>query len=113
MNTLTPEQWFRALADSTRLHALLMLRVQGQLCVCELVHVLEQSQPKVSRHLAQLRDLGLVETERRGQWVYYRISDDLPAWALQILDTLRDAGPLDAFLRPFHRLSSRPPVGCD
>lgn len=82
---VTPEQFFRALSDTTRLNSLLLLEQEGRLCVCELVAALELSQPRISRHLSQLRDQGIVQDERRGQWVHYRIAPDLPEWACQTL----------------------------
>ncbi len=72
---------FRLLADETRLRTLLLLERCGELCVCELTATLAVSQPKMSRHLATLRDGGLVETRRSGQWVHYRLNPALPAWA--------------------------------
>jgi ArsR family transcriptional regulator, arsenate/arsenite/antimonite-responsive transcriptional repressor len=107
------EQWFRALADSTRLHCLLLLQSQGQLCVCELVHGLDLSQPKISRHLAQLRDQGLVETERRGQWVYYRLSPSLPDWALEVLALARQAESLEPLHQRLASMPNRPTAACD
>ena len=76
---------FRALADATRLRSLLLLQREGELCVCELTHALGESQPKISRHLAQLREAGLVTDRRQGLWVYYRLHPDLPAWATEVL----------------------------
>jgi ArsR family transcriptional regulator len=61
----------KAAADPTRLRILALLR-GGPLCVCQIVAVLGASQPAVSRHLALLRRAGLIESERRGQWVWYR-----------------------------------------
>ena len=107
------ERWFRALSDSTRLQALLLLKAHGSLCVCELVDALGQSQPKVSRHLAQLRDQGLVEAERRGQWVYYRLSPALPDWAMDILDSARRAAVTKGFDAAAISLINRPGAGCD
>ncbi|MCG5542012.1 MULTISPECIES: metalloregulator ArsR/SmtB family transcription factor [unclassified Halorhodospira] len=83
---IAPERLFRLLADTTRLQSVLLLHSEGRLCVCELTHALEQSQPKISRHLAQLRDAGLVVDERRGQWVHYRLVDDLPGWVHQVIE---------------------------
>ncbi|RMJ03137.1 HTH-type transcriptional repressor AseR [Marinobacter litoralis] len=82
----SPIVLFRALSDELRLITLLLIRRERELCVCELTEAFEVSQPKVSRHLAILRDTGLVATERRGQWVYYSINPDLPAWVLRVLD---------------------------
>ena len=72
------ETLFAALADRTRLR-LLSLMAGGEVCVCFFVEVLKQSQPKISRHLAYLRNAGLVEARRDGKWIHYRIiepSDD-------------------------------------
>ncbi len=79
-------QFFHALSDATRLRCLALLHSQGEVCVCELTRTLGQSQPKISRHLGLLRDLGLVETRRAGVWVHYRIAPNLPAWAVSVLD---------------------------
>ncbi len=66
------DQFFKALSDLTRLRMLVLLNCEGELCVCELTHALDEIQPKISRHLAQLRELGVVLDRRQGQWIYYR-----------------------------------------
>ncbi|SHO20917.1 Putative arsenic resistance operon regulator, partial [Moritella viscosa] len=53
--------------------------------MCELTHALEQSQPKISRHLALLRQKKLVIDRRQGQWVHYKINPNVPDWAQEIL----------------------------
>lgn len=78
---MNPLQFYKALADETRLRSLLLIQCEGELCVCELMAALGEIQPKISRHLAQLRKAGLLLDRRQGQWVYYRINPDLPAWA--------------------------------
>ncbi|HEY0721329.1 MAG TPA: metalloregulator ArsR/SmtB family transcription factor [Gammaproteobacteria bacterium] len=82
---LSADALFRTLADPTRLRALVLLGLEGELCVCELTHALGESQPKISRHLGQLRESGLVSDRRAGQWVYYRLNPELPAWVAQVL----------------------------
>ncbi len=82
---IATDNLFRALADATRLRALMLLLGHDELCVCELTYALGVSQPKVSRHLAQLREAGLVSDRRQGLWVYYRLHPELPAWATQVL----------------------------
>ena len=82
---MDPVQLFKCLADDTRLRCLLLLQAEGELCVCELTAALGLSQPKVSRHLAQLRDCGLLRARRDGQWVYYTLNDDLPQWVHQLV----------------------------
>ncbi|HGY89895.1 MAG TPA: metalloregulator ArsR/SmtB family transcription factor [Planctomycetes bacterium] len=70
---------FQAFADPTRLRILALLTA-GELCVCHLVEALQESQPKVSRHLAILRSAGLVATRRDGRWIHYALADaDDPA----------------------------------
>lgn len=81
-----PVDLFRALGDETRLRCLALLATHGELCVCELTHALGVSQPKISRHLATLREAGLVDDRRLGLWVYYRLQPDLPGWVRRILD---------------------------
>jgi len=63
---------FAALADTTRLR-LLNLMAGREVCVCYFVQVLRQSQPKISRHLAYLRNAGIVAARREGKWMHYSI----------------------------------------
>ncbi|ALB64919.1 Arsenical resistance operon repressor [Cronobacter condimenti 1330] len=86
MTPVTPLQLFKLLADDTRLHLTLLLRAQGELCVCELSATLNLSQPKISRHLAPLRDSGLLSDRRDGKWIYYRLSPHMPAWAAAVIE---------------------------
>ena len=82
---ITPLELFKSLADETRARAALLIAAQGELCVCELMCALGDSQPKISRHLAQLRSSGLLLDRRQGQWVYYRLNPQLPGWVLDVL----------------------------
>lgn len=86
MTSLTPLTLFKNLSEETRLTLVLLLRRAGELCVCELVSALEESQPKVSRHLAMLRESGLLIDRREGKWIYYRLSPHMPAWAAAIIE---------------------------
>lgn len=89
----SPAEVFKCLADETRVRATLLIVDQGELCVCELMCALADSQPKISRHLAQLRSAGLLLDRRQGQWVYYRLNPALPAWIHEVLQvTLRANG---------------------
>lgn len=76
---------FTALSDPIRLRSLLLMAEAGELCVCELTHALQIHQPKMSKHLATLREAGLVRDRRDAQWVFYAISPDLPPWVQAIL----------------------------
>lgn len=88
---MTPTLVFKSLADETRARATLLIASLGELCVCELMCALDDSQPKVSRHLAQLRSSGLLLDRRQGQWVYYRLNPELPAWVHDILRVTSEA----------------------
>jgi ArsR family transcriptional regulator len=76
---------FAALADSTRLR-LLHLMDGREVCVCYFVEILNQSQPKISRHLAYLRNAGIVTARREGKWMHYSIRRPADARACAILD---------------------------
>ncbi len=75
---------FAALADRTRLR-LLNLMQGREVCVCYFVEILEQSQPKISRHLAYLRRAGVVAARREGKWMHYKIVEPKGAGAARIL----------------------------
>jgi ArsR family transcriptional regulator len=66
------ERFFQALGDNTRLRLLNLMRDQ-EICVCYFVEILDQLQPKISRHLAYLRSAGMVASRREGKWMHYRI----------------------------------------
>ena len=82
---ITPQDLFSALAHETRLRSLFLLLRHEELCVCELTHALGAAQPHISRHLGQLRELGLVVDRRAGLWIHYRINPELPEWAQAVL----------------------------
>jgi ArsR family transcriptional regulator len=77
--------FFAALADPTRLR-LLHLMDGREVCVCYFVEVLKQSQPKISRHLAYLRNAGVVKARREGKWMHYSIQRPADQRARAILD---------------------------
>ena len=88
-NILTEiEKLFLALADKTRLRLLNLMR-EDEICVCYFTEVLGESQPKISRHLAYLRNAGLVSSRREGKWMHYKIELPDNEFAAEILwDTL-------------------------
>lgn len=98
MQPITPHDLFTALAQETRLRCLLLLATHGELCVCELTQATGIAQPHISRHLAQLRELGLVQDRREGVWMHYRLHPDLPDWIRTIL---RETGAMAVTQRPF------------
>ena len=78
-------KFFTLLSDETRLRCILLLIKEQEICVCEFSHALNSNQPKISRHLAYLRKSGLVLDERKEQWVYYKLNNNLTKWTKQIL----------------------------
>jgi ArsR family transcriptional regulator len=81
---------FAALADTTRLRLLNLMAGDGltagrEVCVCHFVEILGQSQPKISRHLAYLRQVGIVAARREGKWMHYSICAPADAAASSIL----------------------------
>ena len=113
---LDPVALFRALGDETRLRALVLLYGEGELCVCELTEALQISQPKMSRHLAILRELGVVAGRRDGLWIHYRLAPDLPPWALGTLQAgcggLADQAPFSEDCRRLAAMADRPGDRC-
>ena len=108
---LQPAQFFKCLADETRLRCLILLQRRGELCVCELTQALQMSQPKISRHLALLRTCRLLQDRRQGAWVYYRLHPALPDWALIVLISAAEGLAEQAvFAGDAARLAS--PVAC-
>jgi ArsR family transcriptional regulator, arsenate/arsenite/antimonite-responsive transcriptional repressor len=100
------DQWFRALADPTRLR-LLNLIAGREICVCYFVEILRISQPKVSRHLAYLRRAGLVAARREGKWMHYRLAvpqDEVAAGILRA--TLKQLRSKPEMQRDISRLDS-------
>ncbi|MCF4174078.1 MULTISPECIES: metalloregulator ArsR/SmtB family transcription factor [Vibrio] len=76
----------KCLGDQTRLMITLLIFTEVELSVGELCEALQESQPKISRALAVLRNCGIVSDRRKGQWAFYSISGKLPLWAIDILD---------------------------
>ncbi|WP_340679120.1 metalloregulator ArsR/SmtB family transcription factor [Paraglaciecola sp.] len=82
---MDPCKFFKCLADDTRLKSLLLISEVNEACVCNLIDALGLDQPKISRHLAELRKCGILLDERRGKWVYYKLHPALPTWAKNVI----------------------------
>ena len=82
---------FKSLSEPVRLRILYLLLEQGELCVCDIVNSLELSQSVVSRHLAYLRNSGLVNTRREGVWIYYQLIENCE-FIKSLLDSFKLAG---------------------
>lgn len=99
------ETFFLALADKTRLRLLNLMR-EDEICVCFFTEVLGESQPKISRHLAYLRNAGIVEARREGKWMNYRIIKPENEYAAQVLrDTLEWLDSQEAMRNDYENLA--------
>lgn len=107
---MNPLSFYKCLADETRLRCLMLIEQEGELCVCELMAALDEIQPKISRHLAQLRKSQLLQDRRQGQWVFYRINPTLPEWARQVLRRTTQANPqfIESSLGNLRGMGDRP-----
>jgi ArsR family transcriptional regulator, arsenate/arsenite/antimonite-responsive transcriptional repressor len=104
------ETLFKALADETRLRILGLL-LTGEVCVCDIHESLKIPQSKASRHLAYLRRSGLVETQRSGLWIHYRLARLPDPVLAAIVDAVRHAlSHLDTVRKDTERLQKR--TGC-
>ncbi|MFE6159509.1 ArsR/SmtB family transcription factor [Streptomyces sp. NPDC056486] len=86
---------FKALGDPVRLRLLSMIasRAGGEICVCDLTPAFDLSQPTISHHLKLLKQAGLIDSERRGTWVYYRL---LPETTDKLAAVLTRPGTVEA-----------------
>ncbi len=109
---MLPHQFFKLLSDETRVRCVMLIERENCLSVGELTQALQENQPKISRHLAQLRASGLLVDIRQGQWVFYRLADELPGWMKKLIDDLVASNCLmDIYqqdLQRLHAISSRP-----
>ena len=79
----------KALADPTRLSMVATLRRQaGPVCVCDLVAAFNLTQPTISHHMGVLKRAGLVESDKKGIWVHYRLRENLPEGVIRALQVL-------------------------
>src|SRR5262249_7969119 len=82
----------KALGDPTRLSMVLCLwKAQAPVCSCALTARFPPGHPTVSQPMARVRAAGLVESKKRGIWIYYRSRDDLAPATVALLGTLLDA----------------------
>ncbi len=108
---------YQCFCDRTRLRILHLL-LEGPLCVCHVQAVLEEPQVKISKHLSYLRQRGLVEAERRGQWMVYSLPAAAPKELQSNLACLQDCAREESIFRDdLTRLRQLAPdvapCGCD
>lgn len=86
--------FFKILGDETRLRIVVLLYYQ-ELCVCQLCGIMNESQPKISKHIAKLRDLGFIKDHRSEQYIFYRLTLDstLLMDIVRLITTSKDLFP--------------------
>ncbi|WP_152398760.1 ArsR/SmtB family transcription factor [Paenibacillus cellulositrophicus] len=94
----------KLLSDNTRLTILSLLK-DREFCVCELVEILEVSQPAVSQHLRKLKSQGVVKESKRGQWVYYSLNVADKPYIKAVLDLTPDSQTILSALNKQHLTS--------
>ncbi|WBW98125.1 ArsR/SmtB family transcription factor [Oceanirhabdus sp. W0125-5] len=90
MDKLT--DFLKIISDETRLRILILL-YHKKLCVCQICGVMGETQPKISKHLAKLRDIGFVKDERLEKFVFYRLTIEEPMYKeilIKIIDSVDD-----------------------
>ncbi len=107
---MNPLKFYKCLSDDTRLRCLLLIEKEHELCVCELTTALQEIQPKISRHLAQLRKCGLLVDRRQSQWVFYQINPQLPDWCKLVLTQTLTTNPefIENNLKHLFKMNDRP-----
>jgi ArsR family transcriptional regulator len=104
------ENLFLGLADKTRLRILNLIR-DDEVCVWFFTEVLGESQPKISRHLAYLRNAGLVSARRDGKWIFYSITptdESARRILLDVLDSLDAQAPMRREYESLIEMYARP-----
>ena len=93
----------KLLSDRTRLTIMALLKEQ-EMCVCDIVDILETTQPNISQHLKKLKLGGLVNETRRSQWIYYSLNVDNKPHLQSVIEQLPSMK---------ERLASRTALRCD
>ena len=96
---------FKVLSDSTRLRILILL-YQQDLCVCELTEIMNESQPKISKHIAKIRSNNLVTTIRNEQYIYYSLNRNHLVLMNQLRSLLPGINQTEPFQSDLQRLST-------
>lgn len=108
-------QLYKALSDETRLR-ILMLLVQGELCVCDLMAILNQPQSKISRHLSFLKKSNLITAQRVGVWMHYSLkewTDELYSAQIKCMkEKLSHLNQFSLDLQKMHELKRNKMIKC-
>lgn len=107
----------KAMADEPRLSILMVLALRGAVCVSHLQEAMRTPQPTVSRYLAILRNAGLLEAERKGQWVYYKLNEEEDGLALELVRKyalqLKDSAKIKRIMDRLDKIEQQPSLAPD
>jgi ArsR family transcriptional regulator len=102
----------RAMADEPRMTILCVLSIRGAVCVSHLQEAMKTPQPTVSRYLSILRNAGLLESERRGQWVYYSLNHDDDSLVIEMIqrasEQLKESTKIKRIMDRLDKLEQQP-----
>jgi ArsR family transcriptional regulator len=111
---MSPETFFRALSDETRLRCVALIQQHGELCVCELSYALNLAQAKISRHLAILKAAQILQSRRQGLWIFYKLHTEIPAWFKQVLQEtvagIEEISPYSTDKKNLNTMPNRPHI---
>jgi ArsR family transcriptional regulator, arsenate/arsenite/antimonite-responsive transcriptional repressor len=97
--------FFKMLSDETRVRVLVLL-YHKKLCVCQLCGIMEETQPKISKHLAKLRDMGFVKDERKEQFIYYYLNLNNKLFLEVLKEIVDNIDDFEAIKNDMERLGS-------
>lgn len=97
--------FFKILSDETRVRILVLL-YHKKLCVCQLCGIMGETQPKISKHLAKLRDMGFVKDERKEQFIYYYLNLDNKLFEGVIKDIIENIEEYDTLKKDVEKIDS-------
>lgn len=92
-------QFFKVLADETRLRSLALIVQHKEICVCELIYALDLPQSKISRHLAIMKLNGVIRQRREKQWVLYSLCPDLSTFKRAVIDLVLQEQENNSFIQ--------------
>jgi ArsR family transcriptional regulator len=104
-------KFFKALGEPTRLKILKVL-AEREMCVCELIEIMEMNQPRISQRLKVLKEAGVISERKQAQWIYYSLCcedfhDFINAFVAFIQEDLKNIGELAAECQRMHKDSNR------
>lgn len=88
INIRTGASIFKALSEESRIRIIFLMYKNGEMCISDLEHILDFTQTKTSRHLTYLKNAGLLNSNKRDQWVYYQIKEEYMGVITQFMSFL-------------------------